>query len=469
MSHSPNPSQAAPTATTKGRVLFGRDVVPGVLLIIGDFLLLPVTLALAVLIRMQADSWIPIEISDQMVQALLLANLTLPLGYWAAGLYPGYGLNAVERLRIRSTVTFLGFGAMIVFDHLALKGQWSRGILITQSLLALVFLPTWDEIIIKLLLRLKIWGQAVIIIGPPPARQTIAHALRSNPELGWIPVAEADPGAPVGPDGAELSIALVSMSVDGMGSWLGIDHLPYRRVILIPDIDCLQTQWVTARSLGPYLALQVQQNLLLPSNQTIKRGFDIAAALLLLLLAAPAMAMAALLIVLVSPGPVFYAQIRAGRDGRPFKMWKLRTMVVDADRQLAQTLAASPEARESWEKAVKIPNDPRILPWIGTIFRKYSIDELPQFWNVIRGEMSLVGPRPLPDYHTERLPTLANQLRQRVRPGITGLWQISGRGDVSTHELQRLDIHYVRNWSLWLDLHILLRTIGTVLGGRGAH
>jgi lipopolysaccharide/colanic/teichoic acid biosynthesis glycosyltransferase len=188
----------------------------------------------------------------------------------------------------------------------------------------------------------------------------------------------------------------------------------------------------------------------------------------LLVAAAPVVLLLAALVKLVSPGPAFFAQERHGRDGVPFRMWKLRTMVPDATGRLDQLLASSAKARGEWEQRMKLREDPRVIPVIGRLMRRFSLDELPQLWNVIKGEMSLVGPRPLPDYHLSRFSETARQLRGRIRPGLTGLWQVSGRSSCTLEEQERLDTYYFRNWSLWLDIDILARTVTTTLGAKDA-
>jgi len=167
----------------------------------------------------------------------------------------------------------------------------------------------------------------------------------------------------------------------------------------------------------------------------------------------------------VSPGPGLYRQTRFGWNGRAFALWKIRTMVPDADAALQRVLAREPALRREWENGFKLQHDPRIIPVVGRVLRRLSIDELPQLWNVLVGDMSLVGPRPLPGYHLREFPEEHRELRQSVRPGVTGLWQVrasgSGRADVQ----QRHDEYYVRNWSIWLDLFILAKTVMIVLQG----
>jgi lipopolysaccharide/colanic/teichoic acid biosynthesis glycosyltransferase len=164
-----------------------------------------------------------------------------------------------------------------------------------------------------------------------------------------------------------------------------------------------------------------------------------------------------------------YHQEREGFDGRRLRVWKLRTMHLEADRLLEEWLAAHPEDRIKWSRYFKLPRDPRILPFIGRILRRTSLDELPQLWSVLKGEMSLVGPRPFPDYHLEHFSQDFRALRTRVLPGLTGLWQVSARGDGDVEVQETLDTYYIRNWSPWLDLYILARTVAAVILARGAY
>ncbi|SEC02305.1 exopolysaccharide biosynthesis polyprenyl glycosylphosphotransferase [Streptomyces sp. 2231.1] len=195
----------------------------------------------------------------------------------------------------------------------------------------------------------------------------------------------------------------------------------------------------------------------------VKAAMDRVGALLLLVLLAPLLLALALAVRLGSPGPAFYRQLRVGRDNTRFPMWKFRTMVVGADR-LKSELAAS---NENDGHMFKMRRDPRVTP-LGRILRRYSLDELPQLFNVLLGHMSLVGPRPpVPE---EVL--MYNQIEMRrlhVRPGLTGLWQVSGRSDLSWHETVALDLRYVDNWSLAGDMNVMARTVRAVLDGQGAY
>jgi exopolysaccharide biosynthesis polyprenyl glycosylphosphotransferase len=195
-----------------------------------------------------------------------------------------------------------------------------------------------------------------------------------------------------------------------------------------------------------------------------KQLLDFFGSLLLLAVGALPMAIIALLIKLTSPGPVMFRQPRSGLNGKPFRIYKFRTMVTNAE-QFKHELAAM---NEMSGPVFKVTNDPRVTP-MGRWLRKFSLDELPQLFNILRGEMSLVGPRPLPVDEVKRFDDLAHRRRLSVKPGLTCLWQISGRNQISDFkEWVRLDLEYIDHWSFWLDLKILLRTIPAVLIGTGA-
>jgi len=213
--------------------------------------------------------------------------------------------------------------------------------------------------------------------------------------------------------------------------------------------------------------LRIRNNLASGYNRFLKLSFDIVGAVLGLIVGLPLMALISLLIYIDNPGPVIFAHKRIGQNGQEFPCYKFRSMVLNAEAALEKHLAENPAARAEWEQDFKLKNDPRITR-IGKFLRKTSLDELPQFFNVVKGEMSLVGPRPIVadevikygeyiyDYHL-------------VRPGITGMWQVGGRNDVDYKDRVELDSWYVRNWSMWLDVVLLMRTVGVVLKGRGAY
>lgn len=200
-----------------------------------------------------------------------------------------------------------------------------------------------------------------------------------------------------------------------------------------------------------------------------KRCVDIVGAATLLVASSPVITVCALLVRVTSPGPVLFRQWRPGLGGHPFLMYKVRTMRSDADVSLAQLMAADDDARREWESYGRLIEDPRLIPRIGRLLRRTSLDELPQLINVLRGDMSLVGPRPLPFPVIDNLPAEQVRVRETVRPGLTGLWQTAGRSDLDLRQLLALDEAYVTSWSLRLDLRILARTPTAVIRRRGAY
>jgi Undecaprenyl-phosphate galactose phosphotransferase WbaP len=201
--------------------------------------------------------------------------------------------------------------------------------------------------------------------------------------------------------------------------------------------------------------------------QSLKRALDIVLALLALPVALPLCLLIAAAIRLETRSPVLFGHLRVGRGGRRFRVWKFRSMVEDADAVLAHHLKCDPALRAEWRLSHKLKRDPRVTR-AGRLLRRSSLDELPQLWNVLRGEMSLVGPRPIVE---EEIPKYGPEyaLYAQVRPGLTGLWQVSGRNDTSYRERRELDSRYIRDWSLWLDACVCCKTLRVVVLGLGAY
>jgi lipopolysaccharide/colanic/teichoic acid biosynthesis glycosyltransferase len=177
--------------------------------------------------------------------------------------------------------------------------------------------------------------------------------------------------------------------------------------------------------------------------------------------------LSALFIKLESKGPAFYADVRVGYNGQRFIAWKLRSMVINGEQLLQSYLDQHPDEKTAWQMTQKLKRDPRVT-MVGRVIRRTSIDELPQFWNVLLGQMSVVGPRPFLPSQTEMYGE-SFELYKRVRPGITGLWQISGRNHLSFADRARLDAYGIKNWSVWMDVYILCRTIAVVITAKGAY
>ncbi|WP_019011330.1 exopolysaccharide biosynthesis polyprenyl glycosylphosphotransferase [Deinococcus aquatilis] len=398
---------------------------------------------------------------------------------------PGWGLGAVTELE--RMVTLAALLVLMLTLGLALTEQgWaavrSGALLLGLGLPAVLLARNLAK---RVLVRSGLWGVPVVVYGAALTGQQVVTALQAEAGLGYHPVAVFDDNAAL--HGTEVSgvpvlghtnlwtqaapIAIVAMP--GVARTRLVDLLDgplsvYRSVILIPDLFEMQSLWVQARDLGGLLGLEITHNLADPLARRLKRGIDLLAVTLTLPLWLPLCGLIALLIWLEDRAKPLFLQRRTGLGGETFDTWKFRTMLPDAEEVLARRLAEDPALNAEWQAHFKLKNDPRITR-IGGLLRKTSLDELPQLVNVLRGEMALVGPRPLPLYHLEELPLSVQQLRREVRPGMTGLWQVSGRSDAGNEGMVRLDPYYVRNWSVWLDIVILLRTVKAVLRSAGAY
>ncbi len=420
--------------------------------------------------------------------ALAIGMMVLPIAYWVQGLYPGYGLNPVERLRRRIYTVGLVFAMLLAWDYAVLKADPSRGVLMLTFVFAAVLGPVIEAVVRTCLRSAGAWGMPVVVLGAAKTGKMVTRVLQREPELGFVPIAiyDDDPdtwgteiaGVPVlGPLSRAKKLskicktALIAMPGMEARKTAHLCHrLPYPRVISIPDLVGLSSLWVSSRDLGGIVGLEVKKNLFPRRNWMLKRTLDYILGFHLFVASLPLLAVFAVWIKIVSPdGPILFRQPRVGFGGKTIGVWKLRTMYPDADDRLQACLEADPEKFEQWKHYCKLKDDPRVLPGVGRLLRRTSLDELPQLWNVLVGEMSLVGPRPFPHYHLARFSPQFRTIRRSVLPGLTGLWQVSGRSesDVSVQEV--MDTYYIRNWSPWLDVYLLARTIGAVIQGRGAY
>lgn len=246
-------------------------------------------------------------------------------------------------------------------------------------------------------------------------------------------------------------------------------QLLVKRVAFVPELFGLPTSNITARGMMEEQAvvLRVQNNLARKSNRIMKRIFDIVATVCGGILILPVFAIIAVLIYLDSPGPIVFRHMRVGQGGKEFPCYKFRSMVPNAQEALESYLKENPTAYEEWEREFKLKDDPRVTR-IGKFLRKTSLDELPQLWNVLVGDMSLVGPRPIVHDEIEKYGDYINDF-YLVPPGITGVWQVSGRSDTTYEERVLMDSWYVHNWSVWIDIVYLLKTVLVVYKAKGAY
>jgi Undecaprenyl-phosphate galactose phosphotransferase WbaP len=240
----------------------------------------------------------------------------------------------------------------------------------------------------------------------------------------------------------------------------------FPHLLVIPDLIEFPFQNSPGRDLGGVLSLSVRQELLLPRPRMIKRTADLLLTAIGGTLILPLLAVIAVLVKFSSPGSILYTQMRMGKNGTRFKAYKFRTMYGDGEARLQELLEKNPALKAEYEVFHKLQADPRVTP-IGRILRKYSLDEFPQLWNVLRGEMSLVGPRPYLEREVPKMDEKESIILKCV-PGITGMWQVSARNGAPFSHRINMDVHYVRNWSVWFDAYILASTLRVVVRGTGA-
>jgi len=428
-------------------------------------------------------------------------ELTLYLELWPAlglflllyvshGLYAELPPAASGELKRATQSTSLGFLVLAAFTFVSRDAlSYSRLAFLFAWLAALLLVPLARATLRSLFSNMPWWGTPVIVLGAGPTAATLIRRLRSTPALGLKPVLVfSDNAALVGSTIEGLLIAGTPSSAIETSAKLGISHavvaMPeatperlkqlweelspnFPHIIVIPGLMGFASLWVEAKDVGGILGLEVRQSLLMPGPRAAKRLLDLVVVLALAPLLIPLTALFSMLIAIDSPGNPFYGQRRLGRDGKPFTAWKFRSMRPDADAVLTDFLARNPSLREEWDKDHKLRNDPRITR-VGRLLRKTSMDELPQLWNIVVGEMSLVGPRPIVEAEVSKYGDHFD-LYTRVRPGLTGLWQVSGRNNLTYDERVALDAYYVRNWSVWLDLFITAKTVRVVALGEGAY
>jgi Undecaprenyl-phosphate galactose phosphotransferase WbaP len=404
----------------------------------------------------------------------------------ASSLYPGIIHNAVTELRrlgLGLSVSFLVMGGLMFVTRCG--DDYPRRVLLLWWLMAMIVTPLLRSVVRELACHKPWWGIPVAVFYTGVESADIIGELEKHPEIGLKPVVILSSPQAVRPRhplpvidmqfaaavrACGVDRALIALPEAGGGKLLQdleVFESLFPRLLIMQSSPALYSLTVDARQIGGSLAVEVRRDLLLPLPRLAKRLMDLLIVCLILPAVGFTIVLLGILVRLESPGPVFYGHRRIGRDHSSFCAWKLRTMQVNGDQLLQKALAEDGALREEWLRDRKLRRDPRITR-VGRFLRKMSLDELPQLWNVLRGEMSLVGPRPIVE---EEVAAYGQNfsLYCRVTPGLTGLWQVSGRNTVSSRDRVRLDSYYVRNWSPWLDLHILARTAKVVLTGQGAY
>lgn len=413
---------------------------------------------------------------------------------WIAGLYAPYGLQPPDKLR-RSFISSIAalVTHFVILVALTQMEPW-RMINLLVWLIVLPLTYSLRGLARGWLVAIGRYGLPIVVIGNGvPARRAIRE-LHAHPDLGFVPVGvfSTEYAAP------DERQSLAGVPVIGRAEQAPTYSFPYpvRTALIVvgdgwhdernhqlaeqlaarfPNLQIFssivgRSHWLArARPLGPYLIIETCHGRFCLWQRFLKRLLDIAVTLPALLLALPFMLLAGLAIVIANPGPMFFSQLREGRHGKPIRIYKLRSMVIGAEAKLANYLAENPQARFEYERTMKLRDDPRIIPKVGAFVRKTSLDEIPQLWSILKGDMSLVGPRVMPTREIELYSEEGKELRREVSPGLTGFWQVEHRSDSDFKIREIADSFYVGNWSIWLDIWIILRTVKVVASGSGAY
>ena len=397
-------------------------------------------------------------------------------------LHPSIPLPPVEELRrLACSSILVHVLVMAILGFSRTETEWSRLVLVCSCCSLTVCAQPFRDVVRRLLWRWGIGQVRMVMLGSGSVARQLAEALSGNPYYGVRLVGYFDDG-----DAACGELARLG----GLRDVVEVSRrLKVRRIVTCVDqriLRCrlreltsyfIQVGYFPEQTAFPVLGarplsvegiggLEMVNQAQMRFVRFQKCLLDWFLSIAVFVLALPLFAIISALVGLTSRGPVFYRQRRLGRQGRPFLIWKFRTMYADAERRLQTLLKERPDLAAEWEAKRKLQDDPRITPF-GRFLRRTSLDELPQLLNVFAGDMSLIGPRPIVEEEVSRYGERYDVL-SRVKPGVTGLWQSQGRSDTDYVRRVFLDVYYVMNWSIWLDLWILCRTLGTVVQMKGA-
>ncbi|GAB5465509.1 MAG: undecaprenyl-phosphate galactose phosphotransferase WbaP [Candidatus Kapaibacteriales bacterium] len=465
----------------------GNGVKASLLLLASDMSALFLAILLSIGIRTLV---LPASSSDVALLPMVLGTLPVfAIAFYLRRLYPGWGMDTVEELKnISYSSTFI-FAVMGAITFLG-KSQWdySRFVFVFSWFFSLLFIPFGRSMVRRFFSKKSWWGLDVMIIGAGEAGQKLITTLNKHTNIGLRPVLAIDDDDTKWGYHGNTPVVGGMDSIPQIATSLGIDTailaMPrveterqkeiielygeyFEHMILLPDLYGVNNMWVAPRDIGGILGLEIQQKLLRKRSAMKKRVIDVTIGSLLFIMASPLFLLISLLIILDSKGGVFFRQERMGKNDKRFSMLKFRTMHIDAEERLEHILNECPELRNEYDVYHKLRKDPR-LTRVGRLLRKFSLDELPQFIHVLKGEMSLVGPRAYIPWEKSKMGG-NDELILKVKPGLSGLWQVTSRADSSFEERSNTDVYYIRNWSFILDLYILAKTVVVVITGRGAY
>ena len=410
------------------------------------------------------------------------------IAFIISGLYPGFCLAPAEELRRYTSATFV-----VMIIGLAVNTRFFFAFDGDEAVYAVAWLMCipllWGCRVLARALasRSRSWGVPAVVFGSGKEAHNLVDRLLRYKWIGYRPqlIITDEPrnganyrGVPIvyGYE-AGLKVAAPRRFSTALVAMPGSDAFKSREVILryakvfptfisFSDVIGMTGVWARVRDFEGVIGLSTKQKLLVPFNSTAKRVLDIFGVCVLGLFAVPFYLLMAILIKLDSSGPVFYRHRRLGKNGKELMVLKFRTMVIDADTRLSKCFEEDPALCDEWNNSHKLRKDPRVTR-VGRFLRITSLDELPQLWNVLKGEMGLVGPRPIVKQELRYYGSAWHEISS-VLPGMSGLWQVSGRSEADYAKRVELDTYYIQNWSLWLDIFILVKTLWIVITRKGA-
>ncbi len=468
--------------------IFNRKFFAGVVFAFGDYIALVISAYLALTLRNAIMTYNTYHIFYAYI------FFWIPLVYMSFILYGGLYTKRMLTYKITEKLFYASlygtiFSIILMFST-QVAGEVSRLFVAFFAMFSFLILCLVRFFTNNILKKFHLLQIPILIVGAGLSGEAIVREIRKDTGMGYRIIGFLEDNEPktkyagrypilgkfselekiVKSTGVEsVLIAAPGLAQEALSELIYRAQFLVKDVGVIPNLVGVPMSNIEAESFfdEKIMVLHIKNNLARRSNQIIKRIFDVVATIVGGICILPILLLVAVWVYYDSPGPVIYKHRRVGKGGKEFDCYKFRSMCVNSQEVLAHLLATNPDAKAEWEKDFKLKDDPRITR-SGAFLRKTSLDELPQLINVLKGEMSLVGPRPIVQKEISRYEEFIKEYYS-VLPGITGMWQVSGRSDIDYPERVRMDSWYVHNWSVWLDIVMLWRTVSVVLQHKGAY
>jgi Undecaprenyl-phosphate galactose phosphotransferase WbaP len=478
MSKTLNDSSEIKSKQIAFQFIHGKTWLVNLALLLNDIIGFIVSIGLVTLVR----SWFFVDnvplLDPQVIRTIIILIVFSIIMLWLKGLYPGRGRMSVIEMKevFKAIITAYATVAIIIFIQ-GENGIYSRSTFVLNSIFSIVVISVGRFLTRKWITKYPWWGEPVVIVGLESNINEVIRKLQTCSRLGFRPVlglaldAKAEKiynSVPILPwtinrqkevHESKITTNILAISTNELKHKYPKIYksvgLSFSKTIFILDSDIYGAMMAQPIDMNGQPAVISKQTLLNPLMRLVKLSFDALATLILAIPFLFIFCAISILIKMDSPGPVLYKQTRVGANRKPFQLFKFRTMVNNSDEVLHELLE-DPQIKNEWENYHKIINDPRITK-MGKWLRKYSLDESPQILNILRGEMSLIGPRPLIQQEIDEIGDPADLILQ-VKPGLTGWWQVNGRNTLTFEERIELDLFYVFNWSIWIDIFIFIKT-----------